>query len=169
VRGVSIDVLTWNIDRTREGVYLYATVGASRRTIGEAGSAHRIELISGFLPDEPGAARALALLAAYPALFNTALGHGHTVPYDEPVWPGTEMRSFLVTRPIELIVSRLELPDGSHVEFLTAIPVHPEEIVFKRAHGVEGLRATWKDHRVAFWDPRRPVPTLIEPGRGSIG
>ena len=155
-------VLVWDTDRNHEGVFLYATLGASRRPIGEAGSGHRIELYCGVLPDEPSVADALALLAAYPGLFTTELGHGHTVPYDEPLWTGTDMKHYLVTRPVEPIIEDLALPDDSHVEFLTAIPVYSDEIAFKQKHGVDDLRATWRRLGVPFWDPRRPRPNLTD-------
>jgi hypothetical protein len=160
VRGLPIRVLVWDSDRNPEGVFLYATVGASRRPVGETKSGHRFELFAGVLPNEPNLAGALALAAAYPALFGEALGHGDTVPYEEPLWPGTQMRRMLIARPEQEIIRALDLSDGSHVEFLDAVPVYDEEVEFKAAHGLGRLRGLWQSNGVAFWDPRRERPRL---------
>jgi hypothetical protein len=162
VRGLPIKVLVWDPGRDREGVYLYATIGASRRPVGDAGSAHRFELFAGSLPDEPKIAGMLSLVAAYPSLFGEPLGHGHSVPFDEPLWPGTAMQMVLLATPVEAIIPRLELPDGSHVEFLQALPAYKSEIEFKAAHGVDQLTVAWQRQAVPFWDPRRPRPRLAE-------
>ena len=160
VRGLPIRVLVWDSDRNPEGVFLYATVGASRRPPGEAQSGHRFELFAGVLPNEPNLAGVLSLAAAYPALFGEPLGHGHTVPYDEPLWTGTEMRRMLVARPEQEMIGALDLSDGSHVEFLDAVPVYDEEVEYKATHGIERLREMWQRNAVAFWDPRRQRPRL---------
>jgi hypothetical protein len=161
VRGMPITVMAWTPDNNPQGVHLYATVGASRRPLGESQSGHRFELIGGALPNEPRLAHVLSLAAAYPALFGEPLGHGHSIPYEEPLWPGTDMQKVLVVRPLEDLVSRLELPDGSHVEFLNALPVYEEEVAFKSTHGLDRLRDAWQTGNIPFWDPRRPRPRLL--------
>jgi hypothetical protein len=161
VRGLPLRVLVWDADRNPEGVFLYATVGASRRPLGDSSSGHRFELFAGVIPDEPQLAKVLSLAAAYPALFGEPLGHGHSVPYDAPLWPGTEMRMVMVVRPEQEILGPLDLSDGSHVEFLDTVPVYEEEVEYKATHGVDLLRTAWRNADVPFWDPRRRRPRLI--------
>jgi hypothetical protein len=51
------------------------------------------------LPARDGIAGALAALGLYSAREGVAVDHGHTVPADEPLWPGSPMERFLVMRP----------------------------------------------------------------------
>ncbi len=77
----------------------------------------------------------------------------------EALLPGTDLRWFLVLRPVGDIIPPLELPDGMHVEFLQAIPIFESELAYKAAHGAEALLSLWEEEQVPFWDPgRSPVP-----------
>lgn len=83
------------------------------------------------------------------------MGHGDTVPADGPLWPGTDMRRFLVLRPLGDIISPLELPDGMHVEFMQVIPIFESELAYKARHGATKLLEHWEESGVAFWNPGR--------------
>ena len=103
----------------------------------------------------------LAALALYPTRKGVALDHGHTVPADGPLWPGTDMGRFLVLRPIGDVIPPLELPGGLHVDFLQAIPIFESELAYKTEHGPEALLRRWEGSRVPFWDPNRsPEPAF---------
>jgi len=158
---IGIEIWKWTHDRTNEGVDLYATVGATdqRRRGGE--ERHRIEIFTGLMPAEDDIARALAMLASFPEREVADLDHGHTATFMEPLWQGTEMRSFLVLRQLSDIIPVLRLQNGVHVEFLQAIPVFPSEVAFKKAHGADALLQHWEAKAVPFWDPTRvPEPAL---------
>jgi hypothetical protein len=153
------EILEWNKDMNPEGVRLYATVGASALAIVGSDTNHRVEFFLGLLPAKDAVASPLAALACYPVREGVALDHGHTVPSDAPLWPGTDMRRLLVLRPINDIIPALELPDGLHVEFLQAIPIFESEFAYKAQHDAEALLRRWEESKVPFWDPdRAPEP-----------
>lgn len=105
------------------------------------------------------------MLGSYSACENTALDHGHTVTFPEPLWTGTGLRAFLVMRPLSDVLSTLQLDDGVHVGFLQAIPLFPSEVTFKEANGAEALMSRWESSRVQFWDLARSA----EPPFGDVG
>lgn len=155
----NIEVLKWAADANPEGVALYATLGASARPMAGRDPNHRVEFFLGLVPERDDVASALAALGLYSAREGTALDHGHTVPADEPLWPGTEMRAFLVLRPLSDFLLPLQLPDGLHVDFLQAVPLFDTERAFKAEHGAEALLQRWEREGVPFWDPER-APAL---------
>jgi hypothetical protein len=159
VDGLDAEIFKWSADARREGVNLYATIGASARPLAGRDPGHRVEFFAGLLPARDEVASPLAALALCPAREGVALDHGHTVPAGGALWPGTDMRWFLVLRPLGDIVSPLDLPDGMHVEFLQAIPVFESELTYKAEHGAEALLRRWEEERVPFWNPgRSPAP-----------
>jgi len=161
VGGDEVEIFKWSAEANPEGVNLYATVGASARPMAGRDLKHRVEFFLGLLRAKDEVASPLAALALYSAREDVALDHGHTVPAEGPLWPGTEMRRFLVLRPIGDIISPLELPDGIHVEFLQAIPVFESECAYKSNHGAAALLRRWEESGVPFWDPgRSPQPAL---------
>jgi hypothetical protein len=159
VDGLKVEIFKWDADANPEGVNLYAMIGASARP--GADPNHRVEFFVGLLPAKDEIASPLAALALYPTREGVALDHGHTVSADGSLWPGTEMRRFLVLRPLGDIIPPLELPDGLHVEFLQAIPIFESELAYKSEHSAEALLRRWEESRVPFWDPNRsPEPAL---------
>jgi hypothetical protein len=55
----------------------------------------------------------------------------------------------------------LTLADGTHIEFLQALPIFDSEFAFKTDHGAEALLDRWEKSRVPFWDPNRtPAPAV---------
>ena len=152
----------WNAEANPEGVCLYATVGASSWSAAGRNPGHRLEFFTGLLPDCDEIASPLAALALYEAREGETLDHGHTVPVGGPIWTGTEMQWFLVLRPRGDIIPSLELPDGSHVEFLQAIPIFDNELGFKARHGAEALLQHWEESATPFWNPGR-APAQLPP------
>jgi len=159
VDDLAIEVLKWDADANAEGVALYATVGASSRTLAGHDPKHRTEFFVGLLPEHDAIASPLAALGLYSVREGVALDHGHTVPAGEPLWPGSPMRSFLVMRPRPDFLPALELPDGLHVTFFQAIPIFDSELQFKSEHGADALMRRWEDAQVPFWSgDRAPEP-----------
>jgi len=150
-----VDVWKWAADATTEGVCLYATMGASDRPMVGRDTKHRVEFFVGFLPELDAVASPLAALALYSAREGVAVDHGHTVPVDGQLWPGTSMSRFLVMRPLGDIIEPLTLGDGTHIEFLQALPIFESEAAYKAAHSAEALLDRWERAHVAFWDPNR--------------
>ena len=153
------EILKWPKDSPKNGsgVALYASAGASSRAmVGGRNPRHRIEVFTGLDPECDDLAPSLGSLAKYPADFDTALDHFHTIPSDEPIIPRTDMHAFLLTdNPLEDILPTLNLPDGVHVDFLRAIPIFASELEYKKKNGAEGLSRLWKDSGTPFWDPFR--------------
>jgi hypothetical protein len=149
------EVYKWSAEQTSEGVNLYATIGASREPMPGEDQTHRVEFFLGLLPARDEVASPLAGLALFTSREGEALDHGHTVPAEGPLWPGTKMNRFLVMRPITEIIAPLKLPNGLHVEFLQAIPLFEEEFRYKAANGAEELIRLWERQGVRFWDPDR--------------
>ena len=157
----SVDVYKWSAETTPEGVNMYATVGASARPMVGRDPLHRTEFFIGLLPAMDAVASPLAALALYSAREDVSVDHGHTVPADGPLWPGTQMRRFLVMRPLGDTIQPLTLADGTHIEFLQALPIFDSELAFKTDHGAEALLERWEQSQVPFWDPNRtPEPAV---------
>lgn len=154
-----IEVYKWAADANPEGVAIYATVGASSRPMVGREPNHRVEFFLGLVPERDDVASALAALGLYSARKGAALDHGHTVPADGPLWPGTQMQTFLVLHPLSDFLPALELPDGLHVDFLQAVPLFDAERAFKSEHGAEALLDRWQNAGVPFWNPER-APAL---------
>jgi hypothetical protein len=158
---MTVDIFMWNAEANPEGVNLYATIGASARPMAGHDPNHRVEFFVGLLPAKDEIASPLAALALYPTREGVAVDHGHTVPGDGPLWPGTDMRRFMVLRALGDVIPPLELPDGMHVEFLQAIPIFESELAYKSGHSAEALLRRWEESRVRFWDPNRsPEPAF---------
>jgi hypothetical protein len=162
----AVDVLIWDAQANREGVALYATVGASSWPLAGCPPEQRIEFFTGLKPARDDIADALAGLSLYSVLEGVALHHGHTVPSAGPLWPESPMSTFLVVRARPAFLPPLELPDGLGVEFLQAIPIFETERAYKMTHGVEALMSCWEKARTPFWNPDRdpnPVGLLPNP------
>jgi hypothetical protein len=155
----AIEIYKWAADANPEGVALYATLGASACPMAGRDPKHRVEFFLGLVPERDEVASALAALGLYSAREGVALDHGHTVPAEGPLWPGTKMRTFLVLRPLKDFFPPLELPDGLHVDFLQAVPLFDSERAFKSEHGTEALLNRWEQAGVPFWNPER-APAL---------
>ena len=114
-----------------------------------------MEYFIGLEPSRDAVVQELAGLALFARQENVTVDHGHSVPADGPLWPGSPMSTFLVLRPMVAIVPPLHLSGGVHVEFLQAIPIYESERRFKNQHSAEALLERWENAQVRFWDPRR--------------
>ena len=158
IKGKEIYVFKWDADLNPERVFLYATAGMSEYPLTDYDPTHRLELFTGLLPERDDIALPLAMLALSPVIRNTHLAANHTMTFPEPLWPGTDMHSFLVRQPSTEIVPALAL-DVVHIQFLQAIPVFASEVAFKSVHGADALIQAWYQAKVPFWNPdRSPHP-----------
>lgn len=149
-----IEIFKWSHDRTDEGVNLYATCGAGRVALSGSDGGHRVEFVTGLLPEEDGIARGLAILGTYP-LTGHSISYGESITLPDPLWPGGRMKSFLAVRPMEDLVRDLALPDGSHVQFMNVVPVYESELKLRNGRSAEWLIGELNDNGVPWWDPRR--------------
>ena len=158
-----VDVLKWDL-RSSLGVFLYSTVGASRMIA--PGSSHRLEFHLGLREARDDAADALAEVAIEPIPAGRPLSVGDTFSLPAPLWPRTRMRAFLVWSGRLKMVPSLELPDGTHLEMLSLLPIHPQELAAKQPLGPIGLMTHFRDHQVELSDPdRRPAAGLTSAKR----
>jgi len=155
VADFATEVLKWDAARTPEKVNLYATAGASAYVVVGREVDHRLEFFVGLSPAQDDVAEALARLVAETVLNQVAIADGMSVTFTELLWPGNEMRSFLVLRPRAEIIPALAVNGGQHVEFLQAIPIFAPEVSFKTKHGAQHLLAAWQKAAVGFWNPAR--------------
>jgi hypothetical protein len=161
VDGLEVDIFKWSAEINSEGVNLYATIGASARPMAERNPDHRVEFFTGLLPARDEIASPLAALALYPWRNGVVLDHGHTVPADGPLWPGTEMKRFLLLRPLSDVALPFDLPGEMHIEFLQAIPILESEFAYMSGHSAEALLRRWQESHVQFWNSnRRPEPAF---------
>jgi hypothetical protein len=152
---LTAEIRKWTADSNPEGVALYVTLGSSRYPVPGCDPSHRLEFILGLLPERDEVASALAALALYSQREGEPLDHGHTVPAEGPLWPGTTMDGFLVMRPISPLVQIINF-DGMHIEVLQAIPTYKAERDLLREKPADELLADWQQEGVPFWDPERP-------------
>lgn len=154
------DIDKWSAETTPEGLNLYATVGGERSTDDRA----RSPASNGILHRAAGDGRGGEPSGCARALFSkeeVAVDHGHTVPADGPLWPGTQMRRFLVMRPLGDIIQQLTLGYGTHVELLQALPIFHSEFAFKTDQRRRSAAAAMGAVSGAFWDPNRePEPAV---------
>lgn len=147
-----VEVMKWSAREATGGVAIYATATA------DPVGAHRTEFFIGLRPEVDRAALLLAGLVDFTAASGEALGPGHTVPTEGPLWDGSTMSAFLLVERPTLLPSLTD-PE-SHVHVLMAIPLFEEERRYKAAHGEAALLSAWRERQVNFSDPFRPVPRL---------
>ena len=153
-----VRVLKWAAAQTGLGVTLYTTVGVSDEPIGPEDTTHRVELLLGLKPEDDRIARPLGVLGLSSDPSNPHLLHGHSVRNEDPFWPGCPFSAFLLAYPTEPLVPDLSI-NGTHIRFLSVIPVFPSEIAYKAAHSAEELLALWETVTLPFWSlERSPMP-----------
>jgi suppressor of fused protein SUFU len=148
--GSPIRIWKWNTSSTSEGVALYATLGATSWLTGDE---HRCEFFLGLNPERDDVAEGLAEAALKGSGRGTPPQPGDTLTLTQPLWTGTEMCTFLFSRGEEILPA-LELPRP--VTFMQLVPLHPEELAFKKEFCEHDLWKEFEKRTVPFWDPRRP-------------
>lgn len=155
----AIDVLRFGPDH--DGTVLYATVGMSRApmtdplaTVVDPVAGPRAELFLRVRGGRDGVTRALAVLAAAPALEGLVVAAGASLDLGEPLWPGAGFTSVLIGEPAGLVPDLL-IPGANHVGFFPVLPMTPVEAAWKRVHGASALEQRWLEAGVDVRDPQR--------------
>jgi hypothetical protein len=148
--GPPIQIWKWSKSVCRQGVNLYATIGAS---LALTKGSRRVEFLIGLDPDADDIAGSLAEVALHGVGTGGAPAFGDTTTLAAPLWKGTAMQSFLFTTGgDEKIPSLVAHP---RVEFVQLVPLFPEEVAFKKKHGEPALWEVFKSIRAPYWDPWR--------------
>jgi hypothetical protein len=108
--------------------------------------------------------RWLYKLARMPHEYRTWLSYGHTIPNGDPPRPfadNTELCCWLLTPPVPFGAGfgRVALENGEPLHIYAAIPIHRQEVDFKRKYGADALmRRLWDARALGALDiSRRPV------------
>ena len=150
--GECIEVWKWSEAASREGVCIYATIGASTEL--DAG-ARRCEFFFGVSPEVDGVVESLAEIALHGTGTKFAPHFGDTVTLTWGLWPGTSMSTFLVTAGGDEIIGSLKTVDNLNVEFLQLVPLFADECAFKKANGEDKLWKHFEENQVPYWDSKR--------------
>ena len=147
-------VWKWHATERTGGVAVYATLGGADVPVAGHGARHRYEYFVGLAPERDDVAAALALLPGFAG--REGLGDGHTVEVEGGLWPGSPMNCWLLAQP----QSGAFVPDAFvfgalQVQWLQAVPLHPQERSWKAVHGADALWAAWESAGVPVWDANR--------------
>lgn len=155
-----IEVLRFGPDR--DGVIHYVSLGCSRHPMGDptqlaADPLHgpRAEVVVSLRDSAPtpGIARAVALLAATPAVDGVVLQNDALIDLGATLWNGSRV-SAVVLGSSDISDVPLE-PPREPVKFLSATPISANEAAWVRLKGIDELRRTWEQDGVDVRDPAR--------------
>jgi len=146
----------------------YATLGCSRHPmsdptamVADPSRGPRAELLLTVRDHEGvtnGVHRALAVLAALPAVEGVVLTDDALLDLGEPLWPGAPFTAVLL-EPAD--VPDLDLPEPADpVCFFEARPITGTEAAWKRLKGTPALREAWEEAGIDLSDPRRAQARL---------
>jgi hypothetical protein len=158
-----IDVLRFGPDRRAglEDVFHHVTLGCSRYPMADPSSpladplvGPRAEVVLSLRSGATtGLARALAVVAATPAVEGVVLGSGALVDLSAPLWTGAPFTAVLLgdsdIPQVPLVSPR------DPVQFLSAVPITQTEGAWVRLKGAEAMRQAWVVDRVDVLDPGR--------------
>lgn len=101
----------------------------------------------------PGLHKALATIAAAPAVEGLVLDVDGLVDLSEPLWVGSACTAVLLEADT---VEDLTLPEPMEpVRFLRAIPITANEAAWVRLKGADALREAWTEAGIDIADPAR--------------
>lgn len=147
------------------GVVRYVSLGCSAEPMGDPSAlvpdptAPRAELSLVLRGGVDGVVRALAVLAASPAVDGLVLSEGALIDLGEPLWPGAAFTAVVLRAPE---VPDVDLPgDAAPVRVFRAVPVTHTEAAWVRMKGVEELEEAWAEAGIDVTDPAR---SAVNPG-----
>ena len=157
-----IEVLRFGPDRG--GVIHYVSLGCSRHPMGDptqlaADPLHgpRAEVVVSLrdTAPTPGVGRAIALLAATPAVDGVVLQPEALIDLGATLWTDARV-SAVILGESEIADLALDAP-REPVRFLAATPISANEAAWVRLKGIDELRRTWEQDGVDVRDPSRLV------------
>lgn len=147
------------------GLVRYASLGCSATPMGDPSAlvpdpaAPRAELSVVLRHGVDGLVRALAVLAAAPAVDGLVLVAGALIDLGEPLWPGAAFTAVVLRAP--------EIPDvelggqAAPVSVFRAVPVTHTEAAWARLKGAAELEEAWAEAGIDVADPARRA---VNPG-----
>ncbi|MDX2355758.1 suppressor of fused domain protein [Dietzia sp. PP-33] len=147
------------------GLVRYASLGCSADPMGDPSAlvpdptAPRAELSLVLQGGVDGIVRALAVLAAAPAVEGLVLSEGALIDLGEPLWPGAAFTAVVLRAP--------EIPDvelggeSAPVRIFRAVPVTHTEAAWVRLKGSGELEDAWAEAGIDVTDPARRA---VNPG-----
>lgn len=147
------------------GLVRYASLGCSADPMGDPSAlvpdpaAPRAELSLVLRGGVDGLVRALAVLAAAPAVEGLVLSEGALIDLGEPLWPGATFTGVVLRAP--------EIPDvelggeAAPVTIFRAVPVTHTEAAWVRLKGAAELEDAWAEAGIDVTDPARQA---VNPG-----
>ncbi|AVZ41195.1 Suppressor of fused protein (SUFU) [Dietzia sp. JS16-p6b] len=147
------------------GLVRYVSLGCSADPMGDPSAlvpdpaAPRAELCLVLRGGVDGVVRALAVLAAAPAVEGLVLSEGALVDLGEPLWPGAAFTAVVLRAP--------EVPDvelrgeAAPVRIFRAVPVTHTEAAWVRLKGAGELEDAWTEAGIDVTDPARRA---VNPG-----
>ncbi|WP_176475074.1 suppressor of fused domain protein [Dietzia natronolimnaea] len=147
------------------GLVRYASLGCSADPMGDPSAlvpdpaAPRAELCLVLRGGVDGVVRALAVLAAAPAVEGLVLSEGALIDLGEPLWPGAAFTAVVLRAP--------EVPDvelsgeAAPVRVFRAVPVTHTEAAWVRLKGAAELEDAWTEAGIDVTDPARRA---VNPG-----
>ncbi|WP_216693150.1 suppressor of fused domain protein [Dietzia psychralcaliphila] len=147
------------------GLVRYASLGCSADPMGDPSAlvpdptAPRAELSLVLQGGVYGLVRALAVLAAAPAVEGLVLSEGALIDLGEPLWPGATFTAVVLREP--------EIPDvelggeAAPVRIFRAVPVTHTEAAWVRLKGAGELEDAWAEAGIDVTDPARRA---VNPG-----
>lgn len=150
---------------TETRVVRYVTLGCSADPMGDPSAivpdptAPRAELSVTLRGGVDGLVRALAVLAAAPAVEGLVLAEDALIDLGEPLWPGAAFTGVILRAPEvpEVVLGGEAAP----VRVLRAVPVTHTEAAWVRLKGAGELEDAWREAGVDVTDPGRPA---VNPG-----
>lgn len=147
------------------GVVRYVSLGCSAEPMGDPSAlvpdptAPRAELSLVLRGGVDGLVRALAVLAAAPAVEGLVLSEGALIDLGEPLWPGAAFTGVVLRAPE---VPDVPLPgDAAPVTVFRAVPVTHTEAAWVRMKGAAQLEEAWAEAGIDVTDPGR---SAVNPG-----
>lgn len=147
------------------GLVRYVSLGCSAEPMGDPSAlvpdptAPRAELSLVLRGGVDGLVRALAVLAAAPAVEGLVLSEGALIDLGEPLWPGAAFTGVVLRAPE---IPDVPLPgDAAPVTVFRAVPVTHTEAAWVRMKGAAELEEAWAEAGIDVTDPGR---SAVNPG-----
>lgn len=147
------------------GLVRYVTLGCSAEPMGDPSAlvpdptAPRAEICLALRGGVDGLVRALAVLAASPAVEGLVLKEGALIDLGEPLWPGAAFTAVVLRAPE---IADIGLGDESApVAVYRAVPVTHTEAAWVRMKGATELEDAWSEAGIDVTDAGR---SAVNPG-----